>query len=57
MNQSPSSLSNSAKSARRLLFAGEYQLGPYVAGPKYVLIPYASLRALLAPGSVLQPFL
>lgn len=35
----------------------EYQVAPYVAGPQSILIPYASLRAILAPGSVVQPFL
>ncbi|HZE68654.1 MAG TPA: DUF3298 domain-containing protein [Pyrinomonadaceae bacterium] len=33
-----------------------YQVGPYAAGPQYVLVPYAVLKDMIEPNGVLAPF-
>jgi hypothetical protein len=34
-----------------------YQVGPYVAGPQYVTIPYKALAKIINPAGPLAPFL
>lgn len=33
-----------------------YQVGPYAAGPQFVLIPYAALKEIILPGGPVAPF-
>ena len=33
-----------------------YQVGPYVAGPQFVLIPYAAIKHIIKPDGPLAPY-
>ena len=33
-----------------------YQVGPYVAGPQYVLVPYSALKELVEPNGAIAAF-
>ena len=35
----------------------QYEIKPYAAGKTELLVPYAKIKSLIKPGSVLQPFL
>lgn len=33
-----------------------YQVGPYAAGPQFVVVPYSALKEIIKPGSPIAPF-